>query len=73
MSIIHYNSQLHKTGEGICLADSVTTRTILRDQNFFSTLVLTKANMTNISGSANLIEASSRAHIKLPHRTQLFI
>ena len=30
-----YNSQLHKDGEDICLADSVTTHTILRDRNVY--------------------------------------
>ena len=68
-----YNSQLHKNGEDICLADSATTHTILRDRKFFSTLVLTKANVTTISGSADLIEGSGRAHIRLTHGTQLYI
>jgi hypothetical protein len=68
-----YISQLYKDGEDICLVDSATTHTILRDRKFFSTLVLTKANVTTISGSADLIEGSDRAHIRLTHGTQLFI
>ena len=35
--------------------------------------MLSKANVTNIPVFTDLIEGSGRAHIRLPHRTQLFI
>lgn len=60
-------------GEDICLADSVTTHTILRYRKYFSTLNLTRAKVTIISGSADLIEGSGRAHIRFSNGTQLFI
>lgn len=60
-------------GEEICLADSATTHTILRDRKYFSTLNLTRAKVTTISGPVDLIEGSGRAHIRLSNGTQLSI
>jgi peptide/histidine transporter 3/4 len=71
---INYEFPQLKKGEGdICLADSATTHTILRDQKYFSDLIPTRAKVTTISGSADIIEGSGRAHVWLPNGTQLFI
>ena len=65
--------QRTKDGDDVCLADSATTHTILRDRAYFSTLIPSKANVTTISGLADLIEGSVRAHIRLSNGTQLSI
>jgi hypothetical protein len=46
-------------GEDLCLADSCTTHTILRDKKYFQYLILNKASVNNISDSSNLIEEKS--------------
>ena len=53
-------------GGEICLADSATTHTILRDQKYFSHITLVEANVNTISGPAYLIDGSGRATIMLP-------
>ncbi|BBG94747.1 Disease resistance protein CC-NBS-LRR class family [Prunus dulcis] len=60
-------------GKDICLADSATTHTILRDRKYFSKLMLTKAKVTTISGPADLIEGSGTTQIMLPNGTILSI
>jgi hypothetical protein len=60
-------------GEDLCLADSCTTHTILRDKKYFQYLILNKACVNTISGSSNLIEGSGRANIILPKGTILCI
>jgi hypothetical protein len=60
-------------GEDLCLADSCTTHTILRDKKYFQYLILNKASVNTISGSSNLIEGSGRANIILPKGTKLCI
>ena len=47
----------------ICLADSVTTHTILQDQKYFSHITLVEANVNTILGPADLIDDSGRATI----------
>ena len=59
--------------EDICLADSATTHTILKDKYFFSSLVIQEANVRTISGSTKIIEGSRRAYIQLPRGTKLHI
>jgi peptide/histidine transporter 3/4 len=59
--------------EDTCLADSATTHTILQNTKYFTHLVMTKANVNTISGSANLIEGSGRAIIQFPNGTKLCI
>lgn len=59
--------------EDLCLVDSATTNTILRNDKYFSSLVMQKANVQTISGSINLIEGSGRANILLPEGTKLCI
>ena len=51
-------------GGEICLADSATTHTILREK-YFSHITLVEANVNTISGPADLIDGSRRATIML--------
>jgi hypothetical protein len=60
-------------GEDLCLADSCTTHTILRDKKYFQYLRLNKASVNTISSSSNLIEDSGRANIILPKGTKFCI
>ena len=53
-------------GGEICLSDSDTTHTILRDQKYFSHITLVKANVNTISSPADLIDGFRRATIMLP-------
>jgi len=60
-------------GEDLCLADSCTTHTILRDTKYFQYLILNIANVNTISGSSNLIECSGKVNIILPKGTKFCI
>ena len=74
MSLIDKMSDIEKLNtRDICLADSATTHTILRNQKYFLNLTLLKANVNTISGLADLIEGSSRAMILLPNNTRICI
>ena len=74
MSLNNKMSDIEKQNIGdICLADSVTTHTILRNQKYFLNLTLLKANVNTISGPADLIEGSDRAMILLPNNTKICI
>ena len=57
----------------ICLVDSATTHTILKEKKFFLSLALIEAKVTTISGSIDLIEGSGRAAIMLNNGTKLII
>ena len=57
----------------ICLADSATTHTILRNQKDFLNLTLLKANVNTISGLTDLIESSVRAMILIPNNTKIWL
>ncbi|KAG2669237.1 hypothetical protein I3760_14G025300 [Carya illinoinensis] len=57
----------------VCLADSATTRTILKDKKYCQNLTLSKAYVYTISSSSNLIEDSGRAYIVLPNGTKFCI
>ena len=59
--------------EDICLADSATTHTILRNEKYFSQLIKAKGNVGTISGTSNLIEGFGKASFMLPNETQVFI
>ena len=52
--------------DDICLLDSATTHTILKDKRYFSYLVMKEANVNTISGSTRLIEGSGRTNLLLP-------
>ena len=60
-------------GEDLCLTDSCTTHTILRDKKYFQYLILNKASVNIILGSSNLIEGFGRANIILPKGTKFCI
>ena len=57
----------------ICVADSASTYTILKDKKLFSFLIMQGSDVNTISGSAKLIEGSGRANILLPGRTKIHI
>ncbi|WP_439649177.1 hypothetical protein, partial [Dyella mobilis] len=57
----------------ICLADSASTHTILRDIKYFSNLKMFKAKVHTIYGVANLIDGSGKADIILSGGTKIHI
>ena len=57
----------------LCIADSGSTHTILRSKKYFSKLVPRKAVIHTISGPADLVEGSGKAHIVLPNGTGLCV
>ena len=57
----------------VWLADCATTHTILRDKRYFLDFTLTNANVSTISGTANLIEGSGRENMMLPNETRFHI
>ena len=74
MSLIDKLSDIEKQDTGdICLADSATMHTILRNHKYFMSLTLLKANVNTILGPADLIEGSGRAMILLPNDTKICI
>ena len=60
-------------GGDICLADSATSHTILKNKRYFSSLTMKEASVTTVTGSAKIIEGSGRANISMPMGTQLEI
>ena len=72
------NMETHLVGFSIsdndmCLADSASTHTILKDKKFVSFLIMQGSDVNTISGSAKLIEGSGRANILLPGGTKIHI
>ena len=72
------NMETHLVGSSIgdndmCLADSASTHTILKDKKFFSFLIMQGSNVNTILGSAKLIEGSGRANILFPGETKIHI
>ncbi len=59
--------------EEVCLVDSCTSNTILRESTYFQTLKKSKGNVTTIAGRDAVIVGSGRATITLPMGTQLEI
>ena len=59
--------------DDICLIDSATTHTILKDKKYFSYLVMKEANVNTICGSTRLIEGSEKANWLFPGGTNLMI
>ena len=59
--------------EEVCLVDSCTTNTILRESLYFQTLKKSKGNVTTIAGRDAVIVGSGQATITLPMGTQLEI
>ena len=67
------NIHLIGTNKDICLVDSATTHTILKDKGYFTFIVMKDEKVNTISGSTKLIEGSGRANIVLSGGTNLFI
>ena len=72
------NMETHLVGFSIgdndmCLADSASTHTILKDKKLFSFLIMQGSDVNTISGSAKLIKGSGRANILLPGGTKIHI
>ena len=59
--------------EEICLVDSCTTNTILRETKYFQTLLKKPGNIMTIAGSDALIVGTGRATIVLPMGTRIII
>ena len=59
--------------EELCLVDSCTTDTILRETRYFQTLRKSDENITTITGSGMHIVGTGRATIILPNGTELVI
>jgi hypothetical protein len=59
--------------EELCLVDSCTTNTILRELKYFQTLKKSKGNVTTIVGCDAIIVGSGRATIVLLMGTQILI
>ena len=60
-------------GGELCLIDSATTHTILKNPLFFMNLQMAKTSVNTISGTSNLIEGSGRASILLPKGTRIYV
>nr|AQY61295.1 Pol [Coffea arabica] len=65
--------ELNNGDDDICLIDSATTHTILKNKKYFSCLKMGETNVNTISGSAKLIESSGRATIFLPEGTKIIV
>jgi hypothetical protein len=59
--------------EDICIPDSGATHTILKEKKYFSELRPTQATINAISGPADLIEGTRKAHFMLPNGTRFLI
>ena len=59
--------------EDVCLLNSPTTHSILKDKNYFSTMTLRITNIHTISGPVEMIDGSGNATIMLPNDTILHI
>ncbi|CAN1348792.1 hypothetical protein LINPERPRIM_LOCUS41579 [Linum perenne] len=57
----------------MCIIDSASTHTILKDKKYFTYLVMREANVSTISGSTNLIEDTGRANVLLHGGTKMHI
>ena len=62
----------HSPGDA-CLIDCATTRTILRDEKYFSNVTLVPFNVQTISGPVDLIKGYGRATIVMSNGTKFQI
>ena len=60
-------------GREVCIPDSGTTHTILKDKRYFSTLKSVKMTINTISGPTDLIEGIGKANFMLPNGTKFSI
>ena len=69
-----HNEQWYDFYDGdLCLTDNAITHTILKENKYFEYLILTKVNVTTISGPTDMIKGSGKANIVLPNNTRLSI
>jgi hypothetical protein len=59
--------------EEMCLVDSCTTKSILRETKYFQTLTRMSKNILTIAGRDAMIVGSGRATITFPNGTQVTI
>ena len=64
---------LNPKEEELCLVDSCTTNSILREIKYFQTLKKREGNIMTITGRDALIGGSGRATITLPMGTQIMM
>ena len=57
----------------ICLVDSVTTHSILKDSTFFKDISPFETCVNIISKSSRIIEESNQAIVFLPNKTKVLI
>ena len=68
------NGAKNKVNVGdLCIPDSGTTHTILKQEKYFLNLKPTKAIVNTISGPADLIEGTGKASFILPNGTKFLI
>ncbi|XP_056844750.1 retrovirus-related Pol polyprotein from transposon TNT 1-94 isoform X2 [Raphanus sativus] len=60
-------------GREVCIPDSGTTHTILKDKRYFSNLKSAKMTVNTISGPTDLIEGIGKANFMLPNGTKFSI
>ena len=63
----------HGTEDNLCLVDSATKHTILKNQKIFFELIFIPQKVSTIAGPVQIIEGSGKAHMILPNGTHLFI
>ena len=59
--------------EDVCLLDSATAHSIFKDKNYFSSMILRKANVHTISSPVEMLDGFGNATIMLPNGTMLHI
>ena len=59
--------------EDICIVDSGTTNTILKETKYFHTIMKNVGSITTIAGSDSCVIGSGKATITLPMGTQIEI
>ena len=64
---------LNRKEEELCIVDSCTTNSILREIKYFQTLTKREGNIMTIAGPNALIVGSGRATITLPMGTQIMM
>ena len=65
--------ETHMEKKDICLVDSATTHTILKNRNFFSNIVFDTHKVSTIAGPAHIIEGYGKANLMLPNGTQIYV
>ncbi|TYH12867.1 hypothetical protein ES288_A06G099900v1 [Gossypium darwinii] len=68
-----FQIQLETNDEDLCLVNSTTTHTILKNKKYFSHLTMQKASVSTVSDSIKMIQGSERATILLPRGTKFQI